>query len=577
MRPVGAAFYLPCSDHETPEVRPPAKLFSARSMDKKVLGEKLASRWKAQKSKRVYWDTVWDQIADYLAPRKGNIQNESTVTLDLFTNLYNTRIWHANNTLASGQLNYLTPAGEPWFRWQPPRHAANSEKAKQWCNTITEIALEELAISNFYSEIHEFYLDRGGFGTAALYSEEGPEEALAFRSFRVSSYVIDEDKFGRVNTVIFELCLSLDNLVAEFGEENLSDKQQERVAKAKDKPELWGEEVPILLHVYPRSKAEREYGKIDGPNKAIAGIYQEEEQKNVLRVGGYEEMPAFVSRFLRWNNEMYGFSPSFFALPESRSLNLMEKHQDALAELAAFPRVLIPRGMEGEVDLRAAGVTFFDPSSDPGAQPREWATQGRYDIGLDRVMRKEEAIDRLFHVDLFQMLASRPQQKTATEVLELVEEKIVQFSPNFARMTTEVLNPLLARVYGLLWRQGRFPDPPPEMLTTSRAGIMLEVPRVNYISRIALAIKALQNQAYRRFVDLIAPIMDIDPTVVDLLSLERTFKGLAANEALPSDFMATDEEIAQKKEARVAAAQAEMAMQAAEASGKANPEVLNQL
>src|SRR5690606_4715799 len=119
---------------------------------------------------------------------------------------------------------------------------------------------------------------------------------------------------------------------------------------------------------------------------------------------------------------------------ESRQLNFLEKNMDALAEIAAFPRMLIPQNYVGDIDTRAGGVTYFD-ASNPNAAPREWATNGRYDVGLDRANRKQRAIEDAFHVDLFQMFSQQEKQMTATEVSERAAEKLIQFSPTFARMT----------------------------------------------------------------------------------------------------------------------------------------------
>ncbi|MTW08805.1 hypothetical protein GM524_13135, partial [Streptococcus pneumoniae] len=80
------------------------------------------------------------------------------------------------------------------------------------------------------------------------------------------------------------------------------------------------------------------------------------------REGGYPELPVFVSRYLEWGSgtgRCYGWSPAFFALREARQVNFLQKMMDALAEKSAFPPVLAPEELEGEIDPNAMGVTYF--------------------------------------------------------------------------------------------------------------------------------------------------------------------------------------------------------------------------
>ena len=113
-------------------------------------------------------------------------------------------------------------------------------------------------------------------------------------------------------------------------------------------------------------------------------------------------------------------------LPEARQVNFLQKMMDALAEKMAFPPVLAPEELEGEIDPNAHGVTYFSRDlASGGSLPKEWMTQGRYDVGLQRIQERQKAINEAFHTDLFQMFAQIQKQMTAREVAERV--------PNVAR------------------------------------------------------------------------------------------------------------------------------------------------
>jgi hypothetical protein len=479
-------------------------------------------------------------------------------------------------TLANGQLAWMSPLESSWFAFEP-QPFQDSDEARRWLSKATEIARNELAISNFYVAVHEFYLDRGAFGTACLYVEPGRKRAVNAQVWPVGSFVIDEDENGVVDTVIRDFKLTARQAVQKFGEKNVSEKIR---AAAETGGAKSHERYEFLHAIYPRSDAERDGEKLDAPNMPIASVYVEKDGYHVCQVGGYEEMPVMVSRYLEWGSNMggmYGWSPAFAALPEARQVNFLQKMLDALAEKMAFPPVLAPDDLEGEIDANAMGVTYF--SRDLAASnslPKEWMTQGRYDIGVQRVQERQKAINTAFHVDLFQMFAQLQKQMTATEVQERAQEKLIQFSPTFARLTTELFNPLLERLFAILLRVGRLgplqniPQSLIQPLGNGRGYIA--PPAVQYASRIALALRALPSMAYQRMLQRLSATVGLAQTVVDNFDFDAAERQTALDDGLPAEFLKPAAAVEQARQARAAAQQKAQqqaaAAQAAEAAGK---------
>ena len=106
--------------------------------------------------------------------------------------------------------------------------------------------------------------------------------------------------------------------------------------------------------------------------------------------------------------------------------------------------------------------------------------QGRYDVYVDsRAALKRKAIEDAFHADLFQMSSRADKQMPPREVGERSSEGMIQFSPTFAHMTTELSGPLLARVFGILLRNGSFPQPPQSVIVMDPNGAYLSEPKVS--------------------------------------------------------------------------------------------------
>jgi len=535
------------------------------------LALELSARSSRLAAARSSWDVLWQDIANYVMPRKAEIiQKQGSPNVSKQTRLFDGTAIRANQILANGQLAWMTPMESRWFSYDAPAHLKGNDKAEQWYRTCTEVAILELAKSNFYTEIHELYLDRGAFGTAALHLEEGKKSPLNFTTLTCGTYSIAENDEGYVDTIYRSVPMTLRNVVGKFGIENVSPELQSKYKDAKGKN--LDTEIKITHAIYPRADQDCDHTKRDGKNKPIASVYFEEATKHILRESGYDDMPTFATRYLKWGNSAYGWSPSWIALPDARQLNFLERQMDALAELQAFPRMLIPDSMEGTVDFRANGATYYD-ATNPTAIPKEWATGGRYDVGVARSETKRKSIEDAFHVDLFQMFAQIQKQMTATEVSERAAEKLIQFSPTFARMTTELFGPILKRTFTLLITAGYFPPPPQEVLQQDHAGISIAEPQISYSSRIALAIKALENVSFTRFLSTFLPISQIQPDVLDNIDFDQASRDFARNEGMPARWIRDMDLVNQNREARAQAMQQQeqiaQAQQAAEALAKA--------
>ena len=550
-----------------------------KTLDHDQLAQWVLKRHETMASKRAPWDAFWSDLADYCMPRKSEFMSTRDSTnarlspnVQKQTILFDNSMVQANMTLANGCMSYLTPADSRWFSFDSPAHLKGVDTVEQYYRRCTEVAMLELARSNFYTEAHELYMDRGCFGTGVLHCETGKRSFLNFRKFDVGTFSIAEDDEGYVDTLSREFYLTVRQAVQWFGKEAVSDTLQKLFESGQ--AEQMEREFCFIHQIFPRAADEIELDKKDTRNMPIASIYMERDKKLVVRESGYTEQPFFATRYLKWYAENpYGWCPAWVALPEARQLNFLQKQLDALAELAAFPRFLVPDTHEGEVDYRASGVTYFDPAN-PNAIPKEWATAGRYDAGKDRVVEKQKAIDKAFHVDLFQMFANldRPQM-TAREVAERAGEKLIQFSPTFARLTTELFTPLLRRVFNLLTRNGRLPPPPEEVIQQSPSGeAFLPEPEVVYSSKIALAIKSLENASLMNTFELWMPIGQAKPEILDNMNWDEAFRDSVRNAGLPARWLVEKEQVKQIRQARQEEMermqkQAEMAAQA-DAAGK---------
>lgn len=543
-------------------------------LDLVELGLYVHQRHQDLTEKRRIWDAWWNELAMYVMPRYQNVGAGNQIRpMDPVTLFDGTAI-AANMILANGQLDWMTPHSSRWFSFDAPSNLRGHDPIERWFKLCSEIASLELARSNFYSAIHQVYLDRGGFGTAVLHVEAGRSQFLNFTKYPIGTFAIAENDEHAVDTLTREFEITARQAMQWFGRESLS----EEILKAfDDRTGKQREKMFCFIHqCFPRAEDEVEFGKRDGLNKPFASIYIEKKHKKVVRASGYEEQPFLVSRYLPWECQpgaVYGWCPAAYALPDARQLNFLQKQLDALAESKAFPRMLFPNTHKDEIDLRASGVTYYD-AANPNAKPSVWATEGEYNVGLDRVEQKRKAIREAFHVDLFRMFAEGQLDKTMTarEVAERAGEKLGQISPTFATFTAEFLSPLLLRVFKLHLRAGKFPPVPRELMMQDESGVFMPEPEVTYSSRIALAIKALENTSFMRVSEMWLPYMEMKPEIADNIAFDAAFRDSTRNAGAPERWLTDEKEMGAIRESR-AKQQAEMEKQQqlammAESAGK---------
>lgn len=532
--------------------------------------EGLIKRQEALKAQRGPWDSFWQNLGDYIQPRKANITTKTNTGPDnsKVGLIYDSTACSANMTLAQGQMSLVSPVDEVWFEFSPPKELEEDEDAIVYYRTVADIVRRELAESNFYSQLHEFYLQRSGFGTATLFSD-WRKNKLFFKAHDIGGYSICEDHDGVVDTFVREFVLSARQAASMFGMENLPEKIR---MQAMD-PKQCDNSFDFIHFVMPRDEVKP--GAPASQRMPFQSVFISLEGKQIVKDSGFEEMPYHVSRYLDWSDstiDPYGWCPGWNALPDIRQINLLQMYMDVLAENAAFPRVIAPATLEGEIDMRALGITYYDPISDR-AKPEEWGSQGRYDVGADRVEHRRRMINEAYHVDLFKMFGTldKQAQMSVREVVERSSEKLLQFSPTFFRLVNEFFNPMLLRVSNVLSRNDKFNavEVPDSVRQASKTKGEAATPQIIYLSRIALALQTLQNAAAIQTMEAVMPVAQVDPSILDTFDWDSLIRGYARNTGLPEKWLRTLEEVAEIQAQRQALAEAAQEAEINEREAKA--------
>ncbi len=523
----------------------------------------LLTDYRALCAARAPWEPWWESLRHCVLPSRLEEGREGPG--DSSGSLGDTTAVEACQKLASGHMSYMTPSNELWFKWTSPDPEAGDE-AESWYNRCSEIANRELALSNFYTELHECFLDRVGLGTGCLFAGTSRSGRLLFRHIPCGQFVCAENDEGCMDTVMREFTFSPHQAVGQFGKKALGPRARALLEKGGNPHDGT---LRFLHAVRPRGTRNRR-GE-SARDMAWESIYYSLDDHCVVEEGGYREMPYMVTRFLKWGEGPYGLAPARLVYPDIQRAQFLNRILDMLGEVAAFPRILELANQVGEVDLRAGGRTLINPESASLGYPREWATQGRYDVGMDRLRQKQDAINRAFFVPMLELWSSNKQQMTASEVYARENERVMLFSPSFTLFASD-FQPMMERVFALLLRLGKFPQPPARVLGRNRRGEeVISEPHVVYQGRIAMVMRRIQSEGLERTLSRLQLLAGMEPQLADHVDLDAAFRLAARLDGVPESVLRPGRSVRRMRrqrehEAADAAAAAEPS--AAEASAR---------
>jgi hypothetical protein len=330
-------------------------------------------------------------------------------------------------------------------------------------------------------------------------------------------------------------------------------------------------EVEVMHAVYYRRRADDgsrlPMGLTVGHLRPWASVYFEVQTKHCLENGGAYEQPFFCVRLFRSNNEIYGRSPADAAMPEIRYLNELDRTAKQGMAKMLNESWLVPDDYPYQIDNRPGGVNYYDATKSPAALQR-MASTARLDVAETMVQRRQWMIRRHFYTDTFELFTNQSElrrQKTATEVQKMTQEQLARFAPVFTSVSNEAFEPFLRRVFGIMARRPGVFDVPPESV---REMAMIAYV-VQYTTKLALAIRALQSAAIVDVAATHAQLAQLDPGVMHVIDWSAAARVLAQNSHVPNEIIRSAQEVKDILEAQAEAAAAQQAMQAATQGARA--------
>jgi hypothetical protein len=281
----------------------------------------------------------------------------------------------------------------------------------------------------------------------------------------------------------------------------------------------------------------------------FSSIYFEYDSGHIISQGGFKEFPYVVPRYLKASNELYGRSPGMNALPDVKVLNKMVEVGMKAAQKQVDPPLLVPDdSMLMPIRMSPGSINYYRSGSRDRIETLNIGANNP--LGLNMEQQRREAISQTFHVD--QLLITENRNMTATEVVQRNEEKMRILGPVLGRLQSELLQPMIIRIFNIMLRNNLLPDAP-EILLNQEID-------VEYVSPMAQAQRGQELSSIVRGLELFGQIGQVAP-VTDYIDPQGLVKHLIKILGLPARMIRSDNEVEELAQQKAEAQQQQMAAQ----------------
>ena len=360
------------------------------------------------------WLRRWSDARKYTMPE----------TDEDMANLFDATASDAADNLAASLYTLLTPPESLWLTLVPESDLSPD------ANSATNALRANLNDSNFYTTVHQCYLDLVTLGTACLFMSENPigaASAFSFTSIPMSDIAI------LPNAVFHTTSMPLSDAVKKYPTWCMPKNLRDALAENPDMPiklvqSLVGTEFTAWLDAG---------GDIEN---------------NIVATGTFETNPYLIFRWSVTSGEIYGRGPVLRALPDIKTAN-------KVVELVLKNATISVSGIwmaddDGVINLNNINLT-------PGAIiPKAVGSSGltpltsgaNFDVSQIVLKDLRERIRHALLADRLGLLSEK--EMTATEIMARNSDMMRILGATYGRLLHEFVRPLCERGLQILGRRG---------------------------------------------------------------------------------------------------------------------------
>lgn len=440
----------------------------------------------------------------------------------------------------------VTPRNMHWHGLQGDDYVMKDRACRLWFEKTTNTLFKQRydTSANFAAQNYNNWQSLGAFGNSTMYVDKfdarwaGGGRGLRYKSVPFGETYYGENHQGKVDRMIRWFRMTAYQAVQKFGIEWLPETLHGPLQQ--DSQTTYN-----FLHCVRPREDDYDPEALDQRSMKFSSYYVSIEGNCLMAPeGGYHKFPYSVSRYDQTPGEVYGRGPAMLVLPSLKTLNAEKITFLKSGHRAADPVLLIADdGLIG-MDMRPGAMNKGGVTSD-GKPLVHTLPVGEIQITIEMMQEERAIIDDVFLVSLFKVLSEHPNM-TATQVIELVNEKGMLVAPTLGRQHTEYVGGLVERELDLL-ADMRMLDPMPPRLREAMGAY-----EVVDTSPLSLAARAGEAAGFLRTVEQVRELVNItqDPSYLDRFDFDVATPALARINKVPEEWMADDQKVAAKRNAR---------------------------
>lgn len=376
--------------------------------------KKLLQLYKTAMDNRGPWLNRWQDAQRYTMPTRDD---------DVAT-LFDATASDAVDNLAASMYSLLTPPESTWLT------LVRESELSPDANHATKVLRAHLNDSNFYTVIHQCYLDLVILGTACLFMSENPigsTSAFSFTAIPMADIAV------LPNAVFHTTSMSIGDIMERYPmwtvPANLKD-------TAKDNPSTQLRLVQSLVGT-------EFVAWIDA-----GGNFE----NNIVATGTFETNPYIIFRWAVISGEQYGRGPVLRALPDIKTAN-------KVVELVLKNATIAVSGIwqaddDGVINLSNINLTpgAIIPKAVGSSGLTPLSSGADFDVSQIILGDLRERIRHSLLADRLGLLSEK--EMTATEVLARNADMMRVLGATYGRLLNEFIKPMCERGLQILSRRG---------------------------------------------------------------------------------------------------------------------------
>lgn len=496
---------------------------------------KLVKEFEQLKANRHNFENIWQDLTNYVMPRKNDFTVEKAEGQERNVRLYDTTATDAAERLASALIGFTCSPSEPWFNLQVDPTVEDDKDVQVWAKNAERLIYAVLHFpgTSFYPQVHELFTDLVVFGTSVMMIEEDSKDLIRFITVPLNQCFVRENHKGQVDSLYRYFCLDAEQALYKFPELGDEEIKEELQRKAEKSEKIW-----ILHACYPQTEYRKSLYN-DKSNMPFASVYVWKDKKVILRKSGYNEQAFSVARWSKLSGEVYGRSPAETALPDVRSLQALRKVLIRANQKSISPplQVIHDSFIGQRINVEPDGINYIKSSygNNQGIQPIEFGA--KISTGMQEQALIRAQIQQTFMLDM--LAEDKKGEMSATEAVQREQARMRVMAPQLGRLHSEFFGALIYRTYNILRRANLIPDPPLETDIN-----------INYVSPLARSQALMEVSQLQSFMQQIIPYSQINPEVQERINTAKLLEIITKASKIDPSVLYTEEEFQQVMKAK---------------------------